>query len=336
MIADRAGVSRGTVDRVLHNRPNVNPQKRQQVSKLLKELNFAPNPAARALALKVKNMKIAALLPYWTGFFQEEVMRGIEDARRELRNYNIDILIDRCETELPEECIDKIDKLLSKGVHGIAVCAKNLVPIQKKLASVVQSGIPVVTFNSDIPQSGRLCFVGQDLIKEGRIGGELMSKLLSPDDRVLIVCGNLEFYAHRSRVQGFCDRFRDLGMGKEKYTVVESNNDYNITFQKVLEYLTEKNHINGIYMANESVSGCVAAIEQSGTTKKIHVVCHDASSTTTGFLRGGMIDFVIEQNMYRQGFVPFEIITDLLIEGKRPEQDIDYSRIHVICAENIN
>ncbi|MDR1562537.1 MAG: LacI family DNA-binding transcriptional regulator [Dysgonamonadaceae bacterium] len=336
MIAKKAGVSRGTIDRVLHNRPNVNSEKRQKVLDILKEMDYAPNFAARALALKVKDIKIAALLPNWTGYFKEEVLRGIEDATQELRNYNIDILLERCKTEQPQECIKKIDALIAKGIRGIAICAKDTISIQKKLFSIVQAGIPVVTFNSDISHSGRLCFVGMDLIKEGRIGAELMSKILPAKGRTLIVCGNLEFYAHKSRVQGFCDRFQELGRQPNTYTVVETNNEHETTRQRVSEYLAGKEDIKGIYMANESVAGCVEAIKQSHIAKKIPLVCHDASSSHIDFLREGIVDFVIEQNMYRQGLEPLKMIADLLIEGKRPEKDIDYSRIHIVCAENID
>jgi LacI family transcriptional regulator len=299
-------------------------------------MDYAPDFAARALALKVKNIKIAALLPNWTGHFKEEVLRGIEDATQELQNYHIDILLERCKTEQPQECIKKIDALIAKGIRGIAICAKDTVSIQKKLFSVAQAGIPVVTFNSDISHSGRLCFVGQDLIKEGRIGAELMSKILPAEGRTLIVCGNLEFYAHKTRVQGFCDRFRELGRDPNMCTVVETNNEYKTTYQKVIGYLSGRERVKGIYMANESVSGCVEAIKQSHIAKKIPLVCHDASSSHINFLREGIVDFVIEQNMYRQGLEPLKMIAELLIEGRRPEKDIDYSRIQIFCAENID
>ena len=49
-IAERACVSVGTVDRVLHNRPNVSPSAREKVEKALKEMNYQPNMYASALA----------------------------------------------------------------------------------------------------------------------------------------------------------------------------------------------------------------------------------------------------------------------------------------------
>ena len=49
-IAIRAGVSVGTVDRVLHDRPNVSKPAREKVEKALQEMNYQPNVYASALA----------------------------------------------------------------------------------------------------------------------------------------------------------------------------------------------------------------------------------------------------------------------------------------------
>ena len=45
-----AGVSVGTVDRVLHNRPNISKFAREKVEKVLESINYQPNMYASALA----------------------------------------------------------------------------------------------------------------------------------------------------------------------------------------------------------------------------------------------------------------------------------------------
>ena len=70
-IAERSGVSVGTVDRVLHNRPNVSGKARAKVEAVLKEINYQPNMYASALAYNRK-YTFCCLLPdhdrnaYWT------------------------------------------------------------------------------------------------------------------------------------------------------------------------------------------------------------------------------------------------------------------------------
>ena len=69
-IAQMAGVSVGTVDRVLHSRSGVSESSRIKVEEILKKLNYQPNMYASALASN-KKYRFAYLLPshnegdYW-------------------------------------------------------------------------------------------------------------------------------------------------------------------------------------------------------------------------------------------------------------------------------
>ena len=61
-IARMAGVSVGTVDRVIHGRSGVSEESRIRVEKILKQLNYQPNMYASALASNRK-YSFACLLP---------------------------------------------------------------------------------------------------------------------------------------------------------------------------------------------------------------------------------------------------------------------------------
>ena len=61
-IAEKSGVSVGTVDRILHNRPNVSKTAREKVEKVLKEINYQPNVYASALAYN-KSYLFHVLIP---------------------------------------------------------------------------------------------------------------------------------------------------------------------------------------------------------------------------------------------------------------------------------
>ncbi|MFT5641401.1 MAG: LacI family transcriptional regulator, partial [Cyclobacteriaceae bacterium] len=67
-IAEKAGVSVGTVDRVLHNRGEVAKETREKVLKIAKEGNYSTNVFARSLKLN-QSLRIAVILPddneYW-------------------------------------------------------------------------------------------------------------------------------------------------------------------------------------------------------------------------------------------------------------------------------
>lgn len=53
-IATLAGVSRGTVDRVLNHRGDVNPQTEKKILQIIRDLDYKPNKAGIVLAAQKK------------------------------------------------------------------------------------------------------------------------------------------------------------------------------------------------------------------------------------------------------------------------------------------
>src|SRR6187431_637589 len=90
-IARLAGVSVGTVDRVLHNRGRVSPEALQKVTSVMEQIDYKPNLIARTLGSN-KNYKLAALLPdpkldpYWA-----QSNMGILQAQSEWAQYGVQI-----------------------------------------------------------------------------------------------------------------------------------------------------------------------------------------------------------------------------------------------------
>jgi hypothetical protein len=90
-IAKAAGVSAGTVDRVLHNRGKVSEKALKRVNAALKKNEYRPNLIARTLSSS-RSYKIAALVPnhemdpYW-----EMAYRGIIQSKREWSHYGVHI-----------------------------------------------------------------------------------------------------------------------------------------------------------------------------------------------------------------------------------------------------
>ena len=82
-IAQRAGVSRGTVDRVLHNRGHVDQRVAEKIHQIAKELSYRPNRAGQALASKGRKRKIAVVMPSLSNPFFRDIKKGMETAAEE-------------------------------------------------------------------------------------------------------------------------------------------------------------------------------------------------------------------------------------------------------------
>lgn len=340
MVAERAGVSRGTVDRVLNCRPHVKPEIIRRVIRAMKELGYIPPKQEQAAALGllpsfVKPCKIGVLLPNWQGYFKKEILRGIVDAKTILRDSAVEVLVEQCETSLPGESVDRLCRLAEKQVQGVAMCAMDNRAIAEKAAELSSKGIAVITFNSDLTGADRLCFVGQDLQRGGRVAGELMAKLLKKQDKLFIAIGNPEFDAHRLRFKGFCERMYEKGFSGENMIITETYNDYTLTYRRVSQALCQTQGIQGIYMANDSVAGCAEAVCDLGLKGKIRFVSHDLTDETRQYLKSGVIDFTIGQNIYQQGFKPLLLLRDYIQKRVPPALQEEYQAIEIICAENL-
>ena len=329
-IAALAGVSRGTVDRVLHNRSSVRPEVRERILNVMKELDYKPNAAASALAFSRKTRRVGVILPQWKGFFKEEISRGVEDARRELNAYGIEVLIAECPSDEPDICVNKISEFVTEGINGLCICAQDNPLIREKLAELK---IPVITFNSDIENSRRVCFVRQDLVRSGRIAAEIMVKCVR-DGKILVVVGNLKYSAHRQRLQGFFDRMTEHGRPQENFITAESFNEYSRTLRIVEENL-KATQISGIYMVNESVAACAEAVKNFSPLLKPIIICHDLSRSTKALLKSGEVDFALEQDIYSQGLKSLQLMKNLLMDTDNVIGNQEFTQINIINSENV-
>ena len=103
MVADKAGVSRGTVDRVLNNRSHVSPDVYERVMAAIQETGYLTPMSTYQKTLFGQGfppIKLGVLLPNWTGHFRWEIMRGIEAAQAELTDFHVKILVEECETDI--------------------------------------------------------------------------------------------------------------------------------------------------------------------------------------------------------------------------------------------
>ena len=77
MVAKMAGVSRGTVDRVLHHRGEVKSETAERVRQVMRELDFQPNTLGRAFSIAKKRNRIGIFLSAREPDFQEQIKQGM-------------------------------------------------------------------------------------------------------------------------------------------------------------------------------------------------------------------------------------------------------------------
>ena len=330
-IAERAGVSRGTVDRVLHDRPNVNPTVREHVQQIVRQLGYCEAKGETVIR------HIGVLLPgseWFNRDLKQKWLSGVREAARSIEPLGFVVDLVECETDLPSEAEEKIRDMRSRGIDALSLCAKSSTSLCGLLRELSREGVPVVTYNSDLPDSGRVCLVGQNAYMSGRVAADLIVKYLQPQEKVLVVAGNLEINAHQQRVQGFIDKCKDAGMNGGQLITVESFNDYVLTYEKVRAALEREPEIHAVYMANESIAACVESVARSDRMDGMMIVGNDLTAVSRRLLQEGTVDFIIDQDMYEQGSQPVLLLKELLLSPDLRIPEFQFTNTDIINTEN--
>lgn len=334
MIAERAGVSIGTVDRVLHDRPYVKAEVRQRVLAVMEELDYRPNHMASALATSGTPRRFAVIQPRWEGHVGREIAAGTARFREERRDYNLSVTVEEYAQGDTGACLSLLDRMAAERVDGVALCASDDPAVAERVEGLYRRGVPVVTFNSDLTASRRLCYVGENAHRAGRIAGEIASKLCRPGQPLLVVYAGPEYGGHKGRVDGFTERLDEVGFSRADLRLAASHEDYDRTLAAVQQALAQEPALALVYMANQSVAACVEAVRRAGRQGRVRVLAHDGGPEIRAFLRAGQVDFSVDQNLSYQSYQALSVLLRAVLEHKAPERECYYPASPILNAES--
>ena len=332
MIADRCGVSRGTVDRVVNGRASVAPEVRARIQREIDELGYQTPAQRRQEKPGRRGRTIGFIIPSWAEYYTQQTRRGIRAALRRIGDPGFRVEARELRGRSNKEYCECIAELEALGVGGLVLNAADTAPMEQEIDRLSRAGVPVVTCNSDVPGSARVCHIGQDLVKSGRAAAGLLVPVLAGGD-VLVVCGNREFTAHRLRVEGFLERLYELEGDVGHAHVIECIERYDLTYDGVLDAVRRNPRLRGVYMANESVRGCMDALARARAPQPVHVVCNDLTPYARDYLSEGRVDFIIDQDFSGQARRAVEALYDLLVRDRRPAEPVIHVRTSIISRE---
>lgn len=333
-IADRAGVSRGTVDRALNNRGRINKEVAERIQEIARDMGYVPR--ARKKSEKIKKHKIGIVTQLAKASFMIEINRGILQAKRELENWGVELLIRESISVNEEEQLAAIDELVEEGMEGLAIMPVDCNPIRDKLNWLTEEkGIPVVTFNSDIVGTRRVCFVGMDNRKSGRTAAGLLSMLTGRKGKILIITGFFGNQVNNIRVEGFVEEIKK-SYPEISIAGVHGSFDETEEVKKIIETaMMNISGINGILVVSGGQAGVGMAFETLKLEKRPYVVIYDQTPKNEKALKDDTVDFLIDQNGYVQGYRPPFILADILSKEQMPEMEYLFTDIKIKTKYNI-
>lgn len=231
-----------------------------------------------------------------------------------------------------------VDDMIARGVDGIAISCNDPTACIDPIDKAVAAGIPVMTWDSDAPQSQRFTFLSIDNYSSGKIAADLLAKELHDQGEVAILKGVPGGWNLDERVRGFNDRLSERYPAMRVVTTLASNEDINLGVQMVEEAMQAHPDIDGWFFAGMwplfAGRGSMPQWEKAAQQGRIKTVAFDTLPLELDLLSDGYLSALIGQKYWNWGYDSIQIIYDRLVEQKTFPPFID-TGLDIVTRNNV-
>lgn len=334
-IAKLAGVSIGTVDRVLHNRGHVSETTQKKIMAIIKQSGFQPDPLARHLKKHIQ-YHIGVLMPeiesgygYWQQLFD-----GIKKtAENELSAFSFTIV--PFPFRRPDQ---KSLEIQFNNMVNSYCCAYIIAPVMQEETKMLLSDPaidkPYCFVDSPLPGCKPVSTIAQNPYKAGFFAGRI-TELVSRRKGIFAVLEPFtQAYNQNERAQGFCDWFKTSSGGNTACRSISSDFTEEGLSHEVGRLINETPDLAGICTVSVEVQFIAQYLKNHGYKKDIAVSGFDLVQGNCINLKNGAIDFLIDQEPREQGRLALQQLFKKLVYEEEPDKDIAIP-LEIFFKENL-
>ena len=337
-IAKLAGVSIGTVDRVIHDRGEVAEKTRVKVERILKETNYSPNVMAQVLKSK-KRYHIVSLLPEPTivnAYWQRHPL-GMEKALDELDPFPVTLSERTFDMQSEEDFQKKTNEVLNLKPDGVL-----LAPIFKSESiafckKLVKADIPFVFIDGFIENTNFLAYIGENIFQSGRVAGQLIDMVTGKDEDILVVniARNIQNVHHlNNRALGFLSYFEKSGCNTGRKINISIPEPTRETIKREMDRVLKENPFIGSIFITGSKSYLLALYLEERKAQNIILIGYDLLDENVKYLKSGITRFLIGQRPEEQTYKGIKKLFEFLSLHKAPDK-IEYLPVDIVTSENV-
>ena len=332
-VAQKAGVSRATVDRVLNERGNVKKSTAERVYRAVFNTNYFIGPLAEPGGKII--YKFDFLFPVLkTGYF-DGFSREIDNSKLAFARLNSRVHAHMVEGLEPEVLAAKLLEV-GADTDGIAFVALDHPIVREAVDTLSKTGIGVVSLVSDLSRSRRLAYVGLDNRAAGRTAALLMGRFLSDvaSGSIALFPGRPSYRGHEEREAGFKSMIRERFARFNVIDLPGPQFDNEVSFVQAGQVLEEHPDLVAIYNTAGATDGIAKALKSANRARDIVFIAHELSEMTRSYLIDNTIDVIINQDIRQEVYSAVE----LLVRHKKQENielSVRQPRVEIYLSENV-
>ncbi|MBO8454316.1 MAG: LacI family DNA-binding transcriptional regulator [Bacteroidetes bacterium] len=174
-VARLSGVSKGTVDRVLHNRGEVSKESRDRVLRVIDELGYRPNIYASLLASRRQHKIICVIPEYLPGEFWELTERGLVKGGEYAADYGIEVKTVKYDQYDLESFQQACARTLEERPSGVIIAPLFRTETFRFVSELKSRGIVYMYIDSKLEDDSYLAYFGMPMYQSGYLCADLLT-----------------------------------------------------------------------------------------------------------------------------------------------------------------
>lgn len=330
-LAEAAGVSLATVDRVLNGRSGVRPKTVDAVNDAIQRIGFERNQVAATLA-RQRAYRFAFVLPRSGGEFLEEIIDRVREFDKVGRAEMVEADVIRLDDHDPHRAARTLSRLSAEDLDGLAIMAPETPQIRDAIQRMRERGIQTIPFISNQQEDG---FVGIDNRAAGATAGRLMGRFLgSAQGAVMALTETTQARDSLERRLGFDNVINREFPNLRILPTLETHGDPGRTQHVLRNVLAAHDDIVGLYFMGAEAHTPIEVARCMGATEGRVTIAHERTPSTEAALRRGDIAAVIHQD---PGHLVRSAVRILRAkcENRATLASQERIRIEILIAENL-
>ena len=337
-IARLTGLSKGTVDRVLHNRGEVSKKSYEKVMTVIREKGYEPNLYASLLANK-KHRVIAIVLPHpEPGSYWDLAVSGIEKATEEERQFGIETTLYTYDEFRADSFREVCAQVLQSQPSGVVIAPIFQYETQVFVQELGTRQIPYVFVDTKLDSpAGHLAFYGIPTYKSGYLCADML--LQGEKVREVLVVRIMRDKERQSdptilRRAGFLDYMRENNPGCTIRSIFVSPTDAAATDEALSAFFAEFPGVRHLVMFNSRIHLIVPYLERY-PIPGMRVIGFDNLGANIKALENGTVSMLIAQHPEKQVQKAIHTLSEYMVFQRKPEVADNHMHMDLLTRYNV-
>jgi LacI family transcriptional regulator len=288
-LAEAAGVSVATVDRVLNRR---HPVREETTARVLAAAETIGYHAAALIKQRLEGEAPARtllfLLQKRRDYFYQQLAAHLQAATRQAGAIRGKAIVEFVDELVPAVIAERL-----RGARGradaVAVVSVDHPHVNQAVAALAEDGVPTIAILSDLTTPARAGYVGRDTRKEGRTAGWMIARTARRPGRVGIIVGSYRYLSQEAAEISFRSYFREHAPTFSVLEPLVNLEEARIANEATLHMIEANPDLAGLYICGGGQEGVIEALRAEAGARDLVVVCNELTPVT----RAGLIDGVL-------------------------------------------